>query len=89
MSLEFPNQSRSIDDTRQSVRIWGHDGALEISLFVEFAALHWFCRDQLKSEFDLLRAFDTYRSRIRDAAARIHARVSKGIFVCVVHADDI
>ncbi|MGI9478602.1 MAG: DUF1488 domain-containing protein [Hyphomicrobiaceae bacterium] len=89
MSLEFPNPSRSIDKTRQSVRFWGHDGALEISFFVEFAALQGLSQDQPESEADLLRAFDSYRSRIHDAAGRVYARVSKGTFVCVVHAKDI
>ena len=89
MSLDFPNPSRSIDETRQSVLFWGHDGALEITFFVEFAALRGLCPDQPKSEADLLKAFDTYRSRIQDAAARVYARVSKGTNVCVVHANDI
>ena len=89
MSLEFPNPSRSIDETRQSVRFWGHDGALEISFFVEFAALGRLCPDQSTSEPDLLKTFDTFRSRIQDAAARVYARVSKGTFVCVVYAKDI
>ena len=61
----------------------------EITFFVEFAALRGLCRDQPKSESDLLKAFDTYRSRIQDAAARVYARVSKGTNVCVVHANDI
>ncbi len=38
--LNFPNISRSYDATRRCVRFWGHDGALEVSFFVEEAAVY-------------------------------------------------
>ncbi|WP_456626522.1 DUF1488 family protein [Bradyrhizobium sp. URHC0002] len=30
--IEFPNHSRSYDQTRRAVRFWGHDSALEATL---------------------------------------------------------
>jgi len=31
--IEFPNHSRSYDQTRRAVRFWGHDSAIEASFF--------------------------------------------------------
>ena len=39
MTLNFTNQSRSYDATRQAVRFWGYDGAREVSFFVTDDAL--------------------------------------------------
>jgi hypothetical protein len=39
MTLSFPNQSRFYDATRRAVRFWGHDSAMEASLFVNTDAL--------------------------------------------------
>ena len=38
-TLSFPNFSRSFDETRNRVRFWGYDSAIEISFFVEAAAV--------------------------------------------------
>ncbi len=39
MTLNFPNQSRSLDEEKERVRFWGHDGPMEISFFVEVCAI--------------------------------------------------
>jgi hypothetical protein len=39
MALNFLNQSRSYDATLRAVRFWGHDGAMEVSFYVNEDAL--------------------------------------------------
>ena len=38
-ALNFPNPSRSYDETGHGVRFWGYDQTFEISFFVEEGAL--------------------------------------------------
>lgn len=38
MTLNFPNASRSYDETRNLIRFWGYDSALEICFFIEARA---------------------------------------------------
>jgi hypothetical protein len=37
MALNFPNFSRSYDAAANRIRFWGHDGAVEIPFFLEWA----------------------------------------------------
>ena len=37
--IDFPNHSRSYDQTRRAVRFWGHDSAIEASFYIDEAAL--------------------------------------------------
>ncbi|MGC2179970.1 MAG: DUF1488 family protein, partial [Bradyrhizobium sp.] len=37
--IDFPNHSRSYDQTRRAVRFWGHDSAIEASFFISEDAL--------------------------------------------------
>ena len=46
MALNFPNNSRSYDETRHAVRFWGYDSAMEVSFFVTVDAL---CRLEVRT----------------------------------------
>jgi lipid A disaccharide synthetase len=76
MTLEFPNQSRSFDDVKQTVRFQGHDGMFEVRFVLDAAAL-------LKksvgraTEAECLSAFDTSRSKIQTAAAKLYQRTRR------------
>jgi len=37
MSLSFPNQTSFDDATLGAVRFWGHDGAIGVAFFVQWA----------------------------------------------------
>jgi hypothetical protein len=78
--LNFPNASRSYDATRHSVRFWGHDGALEVSFFVEEAALFRIEPGTKHNEVAMLRCFDANRDRILTVARTVYARRSKGAY---------
>ena len=39
LAVNFPNQSRSYDATRQAVQFWGYDRSMESSFFLTVAAL--------------------------------------------------
>ena len=73
MSLNFPNTSRSYDPDRRRIRFWGHDGADEISFFLEENAIFVLHPRTKNTEAGILEAFDAARERILAAAARVYA----------------
>lgn len=90
MNLDFPNPSRSFDESSNRVRFWGYDRAIEVSFFVEVEALR-----QLRPELDVaekgfLKAFDEARDRIHEVADKLYVRggQSKGGYAYVLSAED-
>lgn len=81
MSLNFPNQCRSYDATRNRVRFWGHDSALEISFFVEASALYKLNPETREVEGGLLETFDAERDRIHEAASKAYSRGRTGPYL--------
>lgn len=74
MALSFPNASRSYDETRNLVRFWGYDSALEIAFLVEVGAL---CKLEPRMgnlEADSLEAFDAARERVLEVARKVYTR---------------
>ena len=76
MTLQFPNRSRSFDDSRRAVRFSGYDGMFEVRFFVEADALS--ARSGSPSsdaglEDDCLAAFDAQRQSIHDVAREIYS----------------
>ena len=80
MTLAFPNRSRSYDPTRNGVRFWGHDSAMEASFFVTTEALQRFHPSRLVDEAALLGAFDANRELICSVAAKVYSRGRKGSY---------
>ena len=90
MNLDFPNPSRSFDESSNRVRFWGYDRAIEVSFFVEVEALR-----QLRPELDaaekgFLKAFDEERDRIHEVAEKVYVRggQGKGDYAYVLSAED-
>lgn len=88
MALQFLNQNRSFDETRERVRFWGHDGTTEICFIVEADALQKLDPDVARVESGLLNAFDTARSQIQDIAATIYGRSRDQASAYVLAAKD-
>jgi len=80
MPLIFPNLSRSFDVTRDAVRFWGYDSAIECSFFVTRGALNRLVPNLFPGETDLLAAFDMNRERICCTATRIYSRGGRGSY---------
>jgi len=78
--IEFPNHSRSYDQTRRAVRFWGHDSALEATFFIEEGALRRIQPDAGPDESGFLNAFDRNRDVICAAAAKVYVRGSRGTY---------
>jgi hypothetical protein len=78
--IEFPNHSRSYDQTRRAVRFWGHDSALETSFFIDESALKRIQPDASPDESGFLNVFDRNRDAICAAAAKIYVRGSRGSY---------
>ena len=81
MTLNFPNESRSYDSTRNLIRFWGYDSALEISFFVEVSALNKLDPMTRSEESEFLEAFDASRDRIHETARKVYSRSRKDAYV--------
>ena len=80
MALNFPNASRSYDSTRNAVRFWGYDSAMETSFFVVADALRRLQPGISPDEESLLQAFDSHCEQIRAAATKVYKRGNKGSY---------
>ena len=80
MPLTFPNPSRSFDETRDAVRFWGYDSAIECSFFVTRGALRRLVPSLSPDRSNLLAAFDTNRELICKAATRVYSRGRRGSY---------
>jgi Protein of unknown function (DUF1488) len=80
MTLNFPNVSRSYDATERSIRFWGHDGALEVSFFIEESALRRIAPGSSSDEAAALNIFDVNRERIFKAARQVYSGTRKGSY---------
>ena len=78
--IDFPNHSRSYDQTRHAVRFWGHDSAIEASFFIEEGALRRIQPDVRPDESGYLKAFDSHRDLICAAEARLYVRGRRGSY---------
>lgn len=75
--LNFPNPSRSYDETGHGVRFWGYDRAFELSFFVEDRALSKVSPETSADEAGFLNAFDVNRDQICAVAWDIYLRRHK------------
>lgn len=80
MAVEFPNHSRSYDESRQRIRFSGYDGTREIHMFIEEAAVWLLDAGKRSAGAGLLAAFDHHRERICKAAAIAYGRNREGYF---------
>lgn len=88
LALNFPNLSRSFDTTRNRVRFWGYDRAIEILFFVEVAALQKLKPEMNNTECGILGAFDAALERIHEIASKTHVRGHKGTYAYSLTAED-
>lgn len=88
MTVSFPNPSRSFDAVENRVRFWGYDSVIEISFFVEVAALKKLCPEMSNVEAEILRAFDSAIKRIHEVAGKVHVRGAKRYYAYSLVAKD-
>jgi hypothetical protein len=88
MRLNFPNPSRSFDETGKRVRFWGYDSAIEVAFFVEEDALKKLCPEMANVEDGFLKAFDDARKRIHEVADKVYVRADDGYHAYSLEADD-
>lgn len=81
--LNFPNISRSYDATRRCVRFWGYDGALEVSFFVEEAAMFQIAPETRHNEAAVLASFDNNRESILKVARKVYSGHRQGSYALV------
>jgi hypothetical protein len=84
LAINFPNESRSYDATRQAVQFWGYDRSMESSFYVSADALKQLQPNLQPDVAGFLRAFDINRDRIYAIAAKVYARGRRGSYeLCV------
>lgn len=88
MGLNFPNPSRTFDDARRLVRFWGYDRAMEISFFLDAAALRKITPQMGGAEAEILKVFDSAREQIHRVADKVYFRGPKGAYACNLVAED-
>lgn len=90
MKLHFPNPSRSYDPNSHRVLFWGYDKAMEVSFFLDAAALKLLYPSMAYEEPELLKTFDNARSRIYEVADKVYRRAGrgKGVYAYVLVAAD-
>ena len=81
MALNFPNPSRSYDETGHGVHFWGYDQTFEISFFVGADALSKINSETPPDEAGFLSTFDDNCDRIREVAGTIYARRHKAAHI--------
>lgn len=79
--LNFPNPSRSYDETRHGVLFWGYDQALEVAFVVEESALSKVGLETKTDAAGFLNTFDINRERICEVAGNIYSRRHKASHV--------
>lgn len=90
MKLHFPNPSRSFDESHNQILFWGYDRTIEISFFLETAALKRLCPKMINAESEILKAFDNARERIYEVADKVYRRGGggKGTYAYVLAVED-
>lgn len=77
MALNFPNGTRSYEETRRRVSFIGHDGMFEVPFFVQTDALPV----ETGGEEHYLAAFDATRARIHDVAREAYGNVRRTEYI--------
>lgn len=78
MTISFPNESRSYDPAREVVLFWGYDGVIEKVFSMPVDALLKIRNLLQYDEASVLDIFDTNRSLIYAAAAKVYSRRNSG-----------
>ncbi len=81
MALTFPNQSRSFDAGKQSIRFSGYDGVFEVSVFVDVAVLRTVSKERFSNEAQYLAAFDDMRAVIERSTLKTYSRKPRATVV--------
>lgn len=77
MTLQFPNPSRSYDETIRGVRFWGYDRTFEIEFLIENGALLKINAKTTSDEAGFLHTFDVNLERIHELAKKRYVRRRK------------
>ncbi|MEJ0012688.1 MAG: DUF1488 family protein [Bauldia sp.] len=87
MTLGFPNPSRSYDANHHRIRFWAHDGAQEVTFFIEDGAIFKIAPRTGNAEAAILAAFDAARDRIMAAAAKVFSPSQPRAFYVLASGD--
>ena len=90
MSIQFPNSSRSFDESKRRVCFWGYDRTVEVSFYIGAEALQKIREGIGSAEGELLAAFDAALEKIHEVAGKVYAnsRKGKGAYSHILCADD-
>jgi hypothetical protein len=89
-SIQFPNASRSFDESKNRVCFWGYDNTIEVSFYVGVEALQRIRKGIGSAESEILVAFDAIVDNIHQVATKVYANNSRrqGRYSCILNAED-
>lgn len=87
MAVLFLNPTRQFDESVNCMRFSGYDGAIEVSFFLEMAALTKISPSMNLVETDILAAFDQALKKIHKVASKVYQQ-NKRTYVCTLTAND-
>lgn len=90
ISIQFPNSSRSFDESKNRICFWGYDKSMEVSFYVGAEAIQKMRKGVGSAEVELLAAFDAALDKIHEVAAKVYSKSSrgKGTYTYILCADD-
>ena len=90
ITIQFPNTSRSFDESKNRVCFWGYDRTIEVSFYVGVEALQRIRKGVGTAEAELLAVFDAALDKIHAVAAKVYANSSrgKGEYTYILNAED-
>ena len=84
MPLNFPNQSRNYNESKNQVQFWGYDSALEISFFIASDVLQMLDPQTTNLEATCLATFDAAVEKIHAAARKKYRRNRADVYYLAV-----
>ena len=78
ITIEFPNSSRSYDQSKHRVCFWGYDKTIEVTFYIGVEALQKISQLAGSTETELLAEFDAGLEKIHQVAAQVYANSSRG-----------
>lgn len=90
ITIEFPNISRSFDESKNRICFWGYDKTIEVSFYISAEVLQRIQKGVGSAESELLAAFDAVVDKIHAVAAKVYANSSrgKGKYTYVLNPED-
>jgi hypothetical protein len=90
ITINFPNTSRSFDESKKRICFWGYDKTMEVTFYIGIEALQRLREGVGSAESELLAVFDAALDKIHKVAAKVYVNSSRGrgSYTYILDAED-